>query len=94
MVAHLLGVGASRVVDELAVLQRTQPPGSIGNAQQVLAAIAGGGSTLVGGQPLSEMIEGQARFPISIRLPEKLRNDPETLKELVLRAPGSELGRS
>jgi cobalt-zinc-cadmium resistance protein CzcA len=49
--------------------------------------------TLVGGQPLSEMIEGQARFPISIRLPEKLRNDPEALKELALRAPGGELVR-
>ena len=47
--------------------------------------------TLVGGQPLSEMIEGQARFPISVRLPEKLRNDPEALKEVVLRAPASEL---
>jgi len=49
--------------------------------------------TLVGGQPLSEMIEGQARFPISVRLPETLRNDPEVLKEIVLRAPGSELVR-
>ena len=49
--------------------------------------------TLIGGQPLSEMIEGQARFPISIRLPEKQRNDPEALKELVLRAPGGELVR-
>jgi len=47
--------------------------------------------TLVGGQPLSEMIEGQARFPISVRLPERLRNDPEALKGIVLRAPGSEL---
>jgi cobalt-zinc-cadmium resistance protein CzcA len=47
--------------------------------------------TLVGGQPLSEMIEGQARFPISVRLPERLRNDPEALKDIVLRAPGSEL---
>ena len=43
VVAHLLGVGAARVVDELAVLERTQKPGSIGNAQQVLAAITGGG---------------------------------------------------
>ena len=42
VVAHLLGVGAARVVDELAVLERTQKPGSIGNAQQVLAAITGG----------------------------------------------------
>src|SRR3954469_14045650 len=59
VVAHLLGVGASRVVDELAVLQRTQPPGSIGNAQQVLAAIADGaglsgrGHTAGGGQQTS-----------------------------------------
>jgi hypothetical protein len=48
VVAHLLGVGASRVVDELAVLQRTQAPGSIGNAQQILAAIARD-ATLSGG---------------------------------------------
>jgi hypothetical protein len=40
VVAHLLGVGASRVVDQLALLERTQKPGSIGNPQQVLAAIA------------------------------------------------------
>src|SRR3954468_10042374 len=48
VVAHLLGVGASRVVDELAALQRTQPPGSIGNAQQVLAAITSGGADAPG----------------------------------------------
>jgi hypothetical protein len=40
VVAHLLGVGASRVVDELALLERTQKPGSIGSARQVLAAVA------------------------------------------------------
>ena len=49
--------------------------------------------TLVGGQPVSEMIDGQARFPISVRLPDNLRNDPDALKELVLRAPGGELVR-
>src|SRR3954447_496360 len=56
VVAHLLGVGASRVVDELAALQRTQPPGSIGNAQQVLAAIVRGGADApgAGGQQSTE----------------------------------------
>ena len=49
--------------------------------------------TLVGGRPVSEMIEGRARFPISIKLPENLRNDPDALKEFVLRAPGGELVR-
>src|SRR3954453_16876824 len=47
-VGHLLGVGASRGVDELAALQRPQPPGSIGNAQQVLAAITSGGADAPG----------------------------------------------
>ena len=51
VVAHLLGVGAARVVDELAVLERTQKPGSIGNAQQVLAAITGGARLGGGRQP-------------------------------------------
>src|SRR3954447_1397214 len=50
VVAHLLGVGASRVVDELALLQRTQAPGTIGNAQQVLSAIVGGAGLAGGGQ--------------------------------------------
>ena len=48
---------------------------------------------LVGGQPVSEIIDGRARFPISVRLPDSLRNDPDALKELVLRAPGGELVR-
>lgn len=48
---------------------------------------------LVGGKPVSEMIQGRARFPISVRLSEDLRNDPEALKQLVFRAPGGELVR-
>jgi heavy metal efflux system protein len=47
--------------------------------------------TLVGQQPVSEMIEGGARFPISVQIPESLRNNPDALKRLVLRAPGGEL---
>jgi cobalt-zinc-cadmium resistance protein CzcA len=49
--------------------------------------------TLVGGRPVSEMIEGRARFPISIKLPENLRNDPDALRNIVVRAPGGELVR-
>lgn len=49
--------------------------------------------TLVGGRPVSEMVQGRARVPISVRLPEKLRNNPDVLKDLVLRAPGGELVR-
>ncbi|MCU1327159.1 MAG: heavy metal efflux pump, cobalt-zinc-cadmium [Bryobacterales bacterium] len=47
--------------------------------------------TLIGGKPVSEMIEGRARVPISVRLPGDMRNDPDALRKLVLRAPGGEL---
>jgi heavy metal efflux system protein len=49
--------------------------------------------TLVGEQPVSEMIEGRARFPISVRLPEVVRSSPDALEKLTLRAPGGELVR-
>jgi cobalt-zinc-cadmium resistance protein CzcA len=49
--------------------------------------------TLVGGKRVSEMIQGRARFPISIMLSETLRNDPDALKDLSIRAPGGELIR-
>jgi hypothetical protein len=50
VVAHLLGVGAARVVEELALLEKTQKPGSIGDARQVLAAIARASGATGGGQ--------------------------------------------
>jgi Cu/Ag efflux pump CusA len=49
--------------------------------------------TLVGEQPVSEMIEGRARFPISVRLPEVVRSSPDALEKLTPRAPGGELVR-
>src|ERR1700730_8010174 len=49
---------------------------------------------LVGGQPISEIVDGRARFPISVRLSDSLRNDPDALKELVLRAPEGGIGRA
>jgi heavy metal efflux system protein len=39
------------------------------------------------------MIEGRARFPISVRLPEVVRSSPAALEKLTLRAPGGELVR-
>jgi cobalt-zinc-cadmium resistance protein CzcA len=47
--------------------------------------------TLVGGKPVSEMIQGRARFPITIRLSDELRNDPAALSDLSIRAPAGEL---
>jgi cobalt-zinc-cadmium resistance protein CzcA len=43
-----------------------------------------------GGLQVSEMIEGQRRFPITVRLPERYRTDLQALGSLVLQAPGGE----
>jgi cobalt-zinc-cadmium resistance protein CzcA len=44
----------------------------------------------VGGKPLGDVVEGQLRFPLAVRLPEADRNSPEKLKNLMLAAPSGE----
>jgi cobalt-zinc-cadmium resistance protein CzcA len=44
----------------------------------------------IGGRQVSEMIEGQRRVAIVVRLPERYRQNPEALHELALFAPAGE----
>jgi cobalt-zinc-cadmium resistance protein CzcA len=44
----------------------------------------------VGGRVVSEMIEGQKRWPIVLRLPDQYRQDPEALRHVQISAPGGE----
>ena len=44
----------------------------------------------IGGLPVSEMIEGQRRFAILVRLPDQYRRAPESLGDVLLSAPGGE----
>lgn len=44
----------------------------------------------VGGRPVSDVIEGQRRFAVVVRLPERYRQDPATLSDVTLPAPGGE----
>ena len=46
--------------------------------------------TAVGGRPVADLIEGQRRFAIVLRLPERYRKDPESIRDLLLSAPGGE----
>jgi cobalt-zinc-cadmium resistance protein CzcA len=46
--------------------------------------------TAVGGRVVSDMIEGQRRFSIVLRLPERYRKDPASLREITMLAPGGE----
>jgi heavy metal efflux system protein len=47
--------------------------------------------TAIGGHVTTEIIEGQRRFGLLVRLPEAFRRSRETLGTLQLRAPGGEL---
>ncbi len=49
--------------------------------------------TLYGSKQISEMLLGEERFPIAIRLPASLRNDPEQLRSLEIKTPQGELVR-
>ncbi|MGI4853113.1 MAG: efflux RND transporter permease subunit [Janthinobacterium lividum] len=49
--------------------------------------------TLYGSKQLSEMLLGEERFPIAVRLPAALRNDPERLRSLQIKTPQGELVR-
>ena len=44
----------------------------------------------IAGKPVTELIDGRRRFPITVRLPAAYRENHERLGELLLRAPGGE----
>jgi cobalt-zinc-cadmium resistance protein CzcA len=44
----------------------------------------------IGSKPLGEIVEGQLRFPLVARLPERLRGSPDTLSEMLVTTPSGE----
>ncbi len=56
------------------------------NVTDVEQAVASGGS----GDIISEVIDGQRRYTVALRLPERYRTDPDALRKILLRAPGGE----
>src|SRR5581483_11449296 len=56
------------------------------NVTDVEQAVAGAGS----GDVISEVIDGQKRYTVALRLPERYRTDADAMRRLVLRAPGGE----
>ena len=49
--------------------------------------------TLYGSKQLSEVLLGEERFPLALRLPAEMRNDPEQLRSLQIKTPQGELVR-
>jgi cobalt-zinc-cadmium resistance protein CzcA len=55
----------------------------VGDVQTVVEAA-------IGGKTVGEIFEGDRRFPLVIRLPEAVRNDPRTLESLPIALPGGQ----
>jgi Cu(I)/Ag(I) efflux system membrane protein CusA/SilA len=43
--------------------------------------------TAIGGMPLTTTVEGRERFPVRVRYPRELRDDPESLKKIYIPTP-------
>ena len=56
------------------------------NITDVEQAVASGGS----GDVISEVIDGQKRYTVALRLPDRYRTDPDSMRRILLRAPGGE----
>ena len=56
------------------------------NVTDVEEAVSSGGS----GDLISEVIDGQKRYTVALRVPERYRTDPDALRKISLRAPGGE----
>jgi cobalt-zinc-cadmium resistance protein CzcA len=54
------------------------------NVTDVEEAVSSGGS----GDLISEVIDGQRRYTVALRLPHRYRTDPDAMRRIVLRAPG------
>jgi len=56
------------------------------NVTDVEEAVAAGGS----GSVVSQVIDGQKRYTVAIRLPDRYRTDPDAMRSILLRAPAGE----
>lgn len=46
-------------------------------------------ATAIGGKAVTQVFEGERRFTLLLRFPEKFRNDVEAIRDLLLRPPGN-----
>ena len=46
-------------------------------------------ATAVGGKAVTQVFEGERRFTLLLRFPERFRNDVEAIRDLLLRPPGN-----
>jgi cobalt-zinc-cadmium resistance protein CzcA len=74
-------------VAELSVKVRRDALARYGlNVSDVEEAVAAGAS----GDVISEVVDGQKRYTVALRLPDRYRTDPDAMRAILLRAPAGE----
>jgi cobalt-zinc-cadmium resistance protein CzcA len=59
---------------------------NVSDVEQAVEAVGGG-------TRISEVLEGQRRYPIALRVSDDLRRDPDAIKNITLRAPSTSAAR-
>ena len=76
-------------VAELSVKVRRDALARYGlNVSDVEEAVAAGAS----GDVISEVVDGQKRYTVALRLPDRYRTDADAMRAILLRAPGGRAG--
>ena len=74
-------------VDDIPVLEIQVDRQAIARAGVNVSDVQEWVETAIGGRPLGQIIEGDKRFNLTVRLPEGIRNDVERLKTLPISTP-------
>lgn len=75
-------------VDNVPVLQISIHRQAIARVGVNVSDIQDWVNTAIGGQPLGQIIEGDKRFDLTVRLPESIRTDVDRLRDLPVATPG------
>lgn len=75
-------------VDDVPILQIRIDRNAIARVGVNVADVQDWVQTALGGQPLGQVIEGDKRFDITVRLPESIRADVDAVKALPVTTPG------
>jgi heavy metal efflux system protein len=71
-------------VDDIPVLQIEIDRDSVARLGVSVADVQQIVSVALGGEPVGQIIEGDRRFGLALRLPDEIRNDPEAIKSLMV----------
>lgn len=75
-------------VDEVPVLQIDIDRAAVARLGITIASIQELIAVALGGEPVGQIIEGDRRFALTVRFPDRIRNDVQAIRDLLIEIPG------